>query len=1131
METTNEGSRGGRAKSNRGRRRGGRGDRQGKGGDESNNDAPDVEAAKRNKNVVAPLTAAVASLSLDAVNAFLSENASLIDRLDHKGETALTTVCGLRKVHSTKIHTDIVEALFAHGAQLSVKNQQGRAAFTLACYRRHVHLLPLLLREAVAQEQINPYETLPQLLFATLGGLDNRNNPSDHATWDAAQQDPEKYLQTVQFLIEQTKALANGNVFIRHACQSVNSRGLTPLHLAAGLCQPKTVQFLLENYVEAHEHEDNTLSMTPIRYLDLCFSQVEGFITEAAEHSDARSGDVRRGRGKKQGGRNQVMSKIGIETQQRAVDTLLVLGQHCGMEPLFMSHGCFAIRSRRLKNALVAHLGLASILEKTCDSRENMGDSKLVILDYVGGLYRALHKNSDLLPFWNEAINPQDSNLGDLRPFTASSMDWMVSGLISQNQNPRFVSTWVYIISDVLKLYAPDAPTNTCSTPTWPKFLSTDFYLSITTSIARTAKRLLFNLCESDTTDDEFETKVLFAKFEMFLLWFVPHAFMISEDASGVFQTVIAPLQDLWSLTNMALQVLSEEVYSPDRFAVILHLLQLLSQLQTCFETGQTQQLYKLLKAQANKPHVQTWKKSDQVMVPIALKLIASKFDLPSTFVEWMKPLRTQVNVLIRSEVRLLQEHFHEWISHPSFITTENKMEYLEAVADDRQGNFHLTINRQISSVFFLDFIIQQVLCTPGRNLTGEMEITFLNEPGLGVGPLREFFELVSRHFFNPNFRVPSEETDETLPSSDATKSIGSQWLKLARKNSSIQETNTSSDAPSATKNLSASLWLPLFSFTDASQSMLGMQNPPLSVSTAPEDHDGVLHVRFDQLVENVELGKVYRCLGRLMGLALRHQAPLGVLFPLAFWKVVFGERVTWEDYTAHNPDYQKSLRMILDHDFDADPTLEMYFETCGSITVSESNSKIYTAEIELELNGKTKRVTNANKKRFVDLSAARYFCNSMPLLNAFQKGVLDVIYKKDLKWFSPEELQSVVQGPVTIDLKALQKHVHYTRPAHSQHPTIAHFWAVVEEIDESTLRRLLLFWSGSSLPPLFGFDSLGSNWSIKLMSRDDSTQWPCPQAVTCEFQLLLPQYPSREILKEKLLVALTYGSFGFDRV
>ncbi|CAK4764763.1 unnamed protein product [Aphanomyces euteiches] len=364
METTNEGSRGGRAKSNRGRRRGGRGDRQGKGGDESNNDAPDVEAAKRNKNVVAPLTAAVASLSLDAVNAFLSENASLIDRLDHKGETALTTVCGLRKVHSTKIHTDIVEALFAHGAQLSVKNQQGRAAFTLACYRRHVHLLPLLLREAVAQEQINPYETLPQLLFATLGGLDNRNNPSDHATWDAAQQDPEKYLQTVQFLIEQTKALANGNVFIRHACQSVNSRGLTPLHLAAGLFQPKTVQFLLENYVEAHEHEDNTLSMTPIRYLDLCFSQVEGFITEAAEHSDARSGDVRRGRGKKQGGRNQVMSKIGIETQQRAVDTLLVLGQHCGMEPLFMSHGCFAIRSRRLKNALVAHLGLASILEK-----------------------------------------------------------------------------------------------------------------------------------------------------------------------------------------------------------------------------------------------------------------------------------------------------------------------------------------------------------------------------------------------------------------------------------------------------------------------------------------------------------------------------------------------------------------------------------------------------------------------------------------------------------------------------------------------------------------------------------------------------------------------------------------------
>ncbi|RHX97885.1 hypothetical protein DYB25_010524, partial [Aphanomyces astaci] len=679
------------------------------------------------------------------------------------------------------------------------------------------------------------------------------------------------------------------------------------------------------------------------------------------------------------------------------------------IEPLFMNNGCFSLRCRRLKNAVVAHLGLASILETT------MGDAKLVLLDYVAGLYRAMQKNPDLRAYWDTAIRRPDiatdtASSAIKYPFTDKTLRWLVKGLTEGHPNPRFLSTWAYIIADVSKLYAPGSG---------GQLNKVEDLTAITTSMARSVKRLMFNLCDADTADDEVEIKLLLSKLEMLMLWLVPYVTSLPDEVDpvhDVLQVVMEPLVELKFLVHLALQTISGEVYAPDRFAAALHVLQLVAQLEACFESDQVPRLFRMFKAQVEKPHSHTWRDSDQSKVPVSLNLVSAAFGLPSSFVQWMQPLRTNVNDLIR-----------------------------------------------------------------------------------------EFFELVGKHFFNPNLSMSLDPHTDHVVASTSAKSIFSQWLHLARHNIS-----TTLQLPSA-KDLkadakithSSALWLPIFAFTDASQSLLCLQNHPLSVVCAPtKDGNGVVHTQFDHIVENVELGKVYRCAGRLTGLALRHQAPLGVHLPEAFWKLVRGtDKLTWQDYTSHSPQFQSSLAAVLDHDFDTDDNddaWELYFESCGAVTVvgtadEDGTTHHYpSTEIELQVGGKSIRVTNDNKARYVQLRAERFFCNQMTHMQAFQKGVLDVIYKRDLLWLSATELQGVARGAVIVDVKALQEHIHYVRPAHAEHPTIVRFWQAVHEMDQPMLRQLLTF---------------------------------------CDHQLMLPEYPTKEILIEKITVALTYGAFGFDRV
>lgn len=117
--------------------------------------------------------------------------------------------------------------------------------------------------------------------------------------------------------------------------------------------------------------------------------------------------------------------------------------------------------------------------------------------------------------------------------------------------------------------------------------------------------------------------------------------------------------------------------------------------------------------------------------------------------------------------------------------------------------------------------------------------------------------------------------------------------------------------------------------------------------------------------------------------------------------------------------------------------------------------------------------VTNANKAQYVLLRAQQHFFgNELVYYQKIRDGFADTIVKSDLKLFRSEELRRLVRGERTIDFEGLKKNVIYSRGMSPSRGVIQHFWEIAESFDQETRSKLLTFWSGSPLPPVFGFES-----------------------------------------------------------
>lgn len=118
--------------------------------------------------------------------------------------------------------------------------------------------------------------------------------------------------------------------------------------------------------------------------------------------------------------------------------------------------------------------------------------------------------------------------------------------------------------------------------------------------------------------------------------------------------------------------------------------------------------------------------------------------------------------------------------------------------------------------------------------------------------------------------------------------------------------------------------------------------------------------------------------------------------------------------------------------------------------------------------------VTNENREQYVmDYIFWLTDKSIRPQYEAFARGFFICLDRKALSVFTPNALQSVVEGIQEIDVNALEQTARYENGYDADHRIIKDFWHVVRQFSSEKVRQLLEFVTASDRIPVNGVRSI----------------------------------------------------------
>lgn len=148
--------------------------------------------------------------------------------------------------------------------------------------------------------------------------------------------------------------------------------------------------------------------------------------------------------------------------------------------------------------------------------------------------------------------------------------------------------------------------------------------------------------------------------------------------------------------------------------------------------------------------------------------------------------------------------------------------------------------------------------------------------------------------------------------------------------------------------------------------------------------------------------------------------------------------------------------------------------------------------------------------------------------MNSLLEGFHDIIPQQCISFFEAKQLELLISGLPSIDIQDLKKNTDYSGYTPTDQ-VIMWYWEIVEGYSQDQLAKLVQFVTGTSRIPAGGFSQLqGMNGLQRISIHKDPNAHQLPKAHTCFNQLDLPNYHSKDILKERLRIAITEGHEGF---
>ena len=354
-----------------------------------------------------------------------------------------------------------------------------------------------------------------------------------------------------------------------------------------------------------------------------------------------------------------------------------------------------------------------------------------------------------------------------------------------------------------------------------------------------------------------------------------------------------------------------------------------------------------------------------------------------------------------------------------------NKTQFLDTTDRSRLNAMRIKVHTKRSNIFEDGKKVLSKI--PG---TVRIEVDFIDEMGVGVGPTQEFYTLLSREFCRPSLHLWRNETPESE-----------------------------------------------FCFCKK-----GLFPSP-----------------------NADPNDMY-LFGVLCAKALAASCLIDVPFSDAFFKALRGEQITLEDVDETFAQSLKSEEGLIGLNF-----------TYPGIP-----------SLELIKGGTDKDVTKENVGYYVKLITDFTIGNNLkPILDAFKRGFSTIIQFESTFLFTAEEMNIVLCGyEQDWSIETLKANIGVEHGYNIDSKEIQMLFEVLLEMTNEERMLFLKFVTGSSRLPIGGLSALRPKLTVARKDDDDSH---LPSVMTCTNYFKMPPYSSKEIMKEKILIAISEGQGAFS--
>lgn len=261
--------------------------------------------------------------------------------------------------------------------------------------------------------------------------------------------------------------------------------------------------------------------------------------------------------------------------------------------------------------------------------------------------------------------------------------------------------------------------------------------------------------------------------------------------------------------------------------------------------------------------------------------------------------------------------------------------------------------------------------------------------------------------------------------------------------------------------------------------------------------------------------------IGRILAKILIEGYSVNIPFERSVFNYLLGYENTLEDIKIIDQELYASYMSVLNEDV---TDLDLVF----SVEYYDFNEP---KEIDLKHNGRNIKVTNDNKKEYIDLLIKNKFENIISdQLFFLKKGLFEIVDQQLIQNLSSAEFELLICGSNDIDVDDWIKNTKYTEGFSEDDINVIWFWKAVRSFTLQEKSKLLMFCTGSPRVPFGGFKNLVNKGEdcVFTIRKSDKDLDGLPEAHTCINWLVMPKYSSYEVLREKVLYAINECEGGF---